>query len=136
MKTLLILAGIGQLLLAAGSLAIPRVLRWKEDTAKLVPLTRQVFWTYAAYIWVTNICFGLISTFGAELLLDSSMLARLVCTFMAAYWAGRVGVQFFYFDRTCAPSGPLFVYAEVALILLFVYLTAIYAWVALATGGN
>jgi len=43
-------AGVGQLALIVASLAIPRVLRWREETAKLRPLTRQVFWTYAIYI--------------------------------------------------------------------------------------
>ena len=57
-ESAVIAAGAGQLLLAAGSLAIPRVLRWREDVARLRPLTRQVFWTYAWYIWTTNVCFG------------------------------------------------------------------------------
>ena len=59
MHLLLILAGIGQLALALGSLTIPTVLGWREDTAKLKNLTRQVFWTYAGYTWATNVAFGL-----------------------------------------------------------------------------
>ena len=49
LRNCLLLAGAGQLLLAAGSLAIPRLLRWSEQLAKVRPLTRQVFWTYAGY---------------------------------------------------------------------------------------
>jgi hypothetical protein len=44
---LVLAAGVGQLVLIVGSLAIPRALGWAEETAKLRPLTRQVFWTYA-----------------------------------------------------------------------------------------
>jgi hypothetical protein len=44
-KPMLITAGKGQLILIVASLAIPRVLRWSDDVAKLRPLTRQVFWT-------------------------------------------------------------------------------------------
>ena len=58
---LIFFAGLGQLALVAGSLAIPRVLHWREETAKLNPLTHHVFWTYAAYIWTTNLSFGLLS---------------------------------------------------------------------------
>ena len=58
---LIISAGIGQLGLVAASLAIPRALGWPEDLAKLRPLTRQVFWVYAAYIWCTNLALWLIS---------------------------------------------------------------------------
>jgi ABC-type amino acid transport system permease subunit len=132
MKLLLILAGLGQLALAAGSLALPRILRWSDDTAKLRPLTRQVFWTYAAYIWVTNICFGLISTFAPEWLLDRSPLARVVTGYIAVYWGTRLLVQIFYFDRSEAPPGAIFKVGEVALVGVFFYLTAVYGYAALS----
>src|SRR6266496_2249384 len=130
MKVLLILAGVGQLGLALGSLALPRMLRWGDDTAKLRPLTRQVFWTYAAYIWVTNICFGAVSIFAPHWLLDRSPLARAVAGYIAAYWGARVLVQFFYFDRSEAPTGAFYKMAEVALVGLFVFLTAVYGYAA------
>lgn len=123
---LILLAGIGQLLLICASLAIPRVLKWKEDTAKLRPLTRQVFWTYAVYIWSINLAFGLVSLKPAWLL-DGSPLAACVTGLMAAYWIGRVLIQFFYFDRTDAPSGLHVKLAEIALVGLFVFLSLTYA---------
>jgi hypothetical protein len=119
-------AGIGQLVLITASLAIPRVLRWGEDTAKLRPLTRQVFWTYAGYIWCTNLAFGLVSL-RPGWLLDRSPLAGCVTGFITAYWVGRVLIQFFYFDRSDAPPGRLVRLAEVVLIGLFVYLSLVYA---------
>ena len=127
---LLILAGSGQLALAAGSLAIPRILRWGADTAKLRPLTRQVFWTYAGYIWTTNVAFGLLSVAAPYLLLDGSTLARLVAGYITVYWAARVVIQFTYFDRTDAPPGRLTQLGEIALVGLFVYLTVVYGAVA------
>jgi hypothetical protein len=132
MKDLLILAGLGQLVLAAGSLALPRILRWSDDTAKLRPLTRQVFWTYAAYIWVTNICFGVVSTFAPEWLLDRSPLARVLTGYITVYWGARVLVQFFYFDRSATPPGAFHKLAEVALVGLFVFLTAVYGYAAIS----
>ena len=128
----LMLAGLGQLALALGSLALPRMLGWQAQTAKLRPLTRQVFWTYAAYIWVTNVCFGVASTFAPELFLDSTTLSKLVCGYIACYWGGRLAVQLFYFDRRDAPRGWFFTLSEVALLVLFVYLTGLYGWIALA----
>jgi hypothetical protein len=130
-KALLVAAGLGQLVLALASLAIPRVLGWRDDTAKLRPLTRQVFWTYAAYIWVTNVCFGILSTFCPEWLLDRSPLARAVSGFITAYWGARALVQFFYFDRSSAPQGMLYRMADPALSALFVFLTAVYAGAAI-----
>ena len=112
--------GSGQLVLVAASLAIPRVLRWPEDLARLRPLTRQVFWTYAGYIWATNLAFGLVSAFAPGWLLDRTPLAGAVCGFIAAYWGARVVIQFAYFDRSDAPQGPLFAVGEAALVGLFV----------------
>jgi hypothetical protein len=126
LPALVLAAGIGQLALVAASLLIPRVLRWREDTAKLRPLTRQVFWTYAVYIWCTNLAFGLVSL-RPGWLLDRSPLAGCVMGFITAYWVGRVLIQFFYFDRSDAPPGLHVRLAEVALVGLFVFLSLVYA---------
>jgi hypothetical protein len=123
---LLVGAGAAQLILVVASLAIPRLLHWNEDLAKLRPLTRQVFWTYAAYIWATNLSFSLLSTFCPQLLLDRSPLACAVCVFIAVYWGARVVIQFAYFDRNDAPRGWFFVIGEIVLVTLFVGLTILY----------
>lgn len=135
LPTLVLLAAIGQLVLIVASLAIPRVLGWRTETAKLRPLTRQVFWTYAAYIWATNLSFGLVSLHPAWLL-DGSPLAAGVTGFISVYWIGRVGIQFFYFDRSDAPPGPLVRLAEVGLVALFVYLAAVYGAATLFNLGR
>jgi len=129
---LLVLAGIGQIVLILGSLAIPKVLGWKEDTSKLKNLTRQVFWTYAAYIWTINLCFGLLSTFAPHWLLDGSPLAGAVAAFICAYWLARVLIQFLYFDNSEAPQGAIFKLAEFGLVGLFIILTLVYGAVAFA----
>jgi hypothetical protein len=130
LPALVFIAGVGQLALVVASLAIPRVLRWREDTARLRPLTRQVFWTYAVYIWATNLCFGLVSLRPAWLL-DRAPLAACVTGFMAVYWLGRLLIQFFYFDRSDAPTGLPVRMAEAALVALFVFLVVVYASAAL-----
>ncbi len=133
LANLLILAGIGQLVLAFGSLAIPCMLHWSEDLTKVRPLTRQVFWTYAGYIWTTNLCFGLVSVVLPESLVDASPLAAAVTGFITIYWLARVVIQFVYFDRSAAPIGVLFRVAEFGLVGIFIALTATYAW---ATAHN
>jgi hypothetical protein len=129
----IIAAGVGQLVLAAGSLAIPHVLGWAAETARLRPLTRQVFWTYAGYIWTTNLCFGLISALAPGWLLGSGPLAAAVTGFMAVYWGARLVIQFAYFDRTHVPPGWGVRFVEVALVALFAFLTVVYA---AATASN
>jgi hypothetical protein len=125
LPTLVLVAGIGQIGIVAASLAIPHVLRWREDTARLRPLTRQVFWTYAIYIWFTNLAFGLVSL-RPNWLLDRSPLAACLTGFITAYWSGRVLIQFFYFDRADAPTGSRIQFAEIVLVGLFIYLSLVY----------
>src|SRR5271169_3100438 len=123
MRTLLVLAGIGQIALAAGSLAVPYVLKWSKDMAKVRPLTRQIFQTYAVYIWVTNLSFGLLSFLQPGWLLDASPLARAVAGYITLYWGARLLIQFFYYDRTERPPGAFWTLAEWSLVVLFAYLT-------------
>lgn len=130
-ENLIVLAGVGQLGLALGSLALPRVLDWKADTAKLKSLTRKVFWTYAAYIWVTNVCFGVLSVAAPGALLDGSMLSRAVAGYVTVYWGARVSIQLFYFDRADSPSGVRYRVAEALLTIFFVALTLVYGYATL-----
>lgn len=91
------------------------------------PLLRQMFWTYAAYILVINFCFGIVSIFGTEELVNHSFLAKSINLFIAVYWLARIFIQFFYFDKTDAPQGLIYTLGEVALVGLFVFFTLVYS---------
>jgi hypothetical protein len=126
LRTAIFLAGLTQIAIAASSLAIPGVLHWREETARLLRLTRQVFWVYAGYIFSTNLAFGLLATLAPATLIDRSPLAAAVAGFIAVYWLARVGVQFAVYDRSAA-SRPLFVVAEILYVLAFLYLGIVYS---------
>ena len=81
-ETWLHLAGLAQICLVIGSLAIPKVLKWTVALAGVEVLIRQMFWTYAGYILVINLCFGLLSLFGSGMLTDDSKLAFWVTSFI------------------------------------------------------
>ncbi len=118
-------AGVGQILLVLASPAIPVVLKWRDQFRMMQPLSRQVFWTYAAYILVTNLFFGMISLFGREILLDGSALAATVCGFLAAWWIGRIVIQcHFLKDGTGGKDIRL---AEIVLAVLFAILAVVYS---------
>jgi hypothetical protein len=126
LEELIFLAGWGHLTLCAGSLMIPRVLKWSFYLKNLQPLLRQMFWTYAAYILVINASFGIISICGSGELLNKSFLAASLTLFISVYWLGRIGIQFFYFDKTDAPKGVIFTLGEVALVGLFIIFAGVY----------
>jgi hypothetical protein len=53
-------------------------------------------------------------------------LAGAITGFIAAYWGGRLLIQFTSFDCSDAPGGLLVRLAEVALVGLIAFLTLIY----------
>ena len=128
----LILAGIAQLAVASTSVLIPKLLGWREETKLLRPLTRQVFWTYSLYILAINTSFGLLALLAPRLLLDGSTLARVVCAFIAAYWAVRVTLQFAVYDRAVV-TRPLFRFAEAAYACAFAYTAVVFATIAVVS---
>ena len=128
--TLLKLAGFLQIALCVGSLAIPKLLNWKGELNKTSKIIAQMFWTYAGYILVINLAFGLISVFGANELLEKTFLSRSISVFIFLYWLARIIIQFFYFDTKSAPPGFIYKAGEIALVALFIFLTVVYGWVS------
>ena len=126
LQQLIYLAGLAQITLVTGSLAIPQILNWRAELAKVQPLIKQMFWTYAAYILMINFSFGVLSVFGSYELLNHSFLARSVTFIVGIYWLTRIGIQFFYFDKSEAPKGFVYTLGEIALIALFVFFTITY----------
>ena len=126
LETLVILAGLGQLTLIGVMFVVPRVLKWDEQLKNVRALTRQIFWTYAGYILSTNVLMGLVSVFGAGLLLDKTPLATMVCGYIFLYWTARVVLQFTYYGRKDAPNKPYVKYAEVYLVSLFIFCSFVY----------
>lgn len=124
-------AGATQLGIALSSLFLPKILDWKGQTAKLDELTRHVFWTYACYIFGTNLFFAGVSMLAPEVLTDGTTLARTVCGFITAYWGARVLIQIFAY-RGAKPAGAFYVFADWGFLLAFVFLTFVYGKVTLA----
>ncbi|BDS08961.1 hypothetical protein NT6N_40010 [Oceaniferula spumae] len=127
-RTAVILAGVGQLILVVASAVIPRCLDWKGPLGTLPKLMRQLFWTYAGYILGMHLFFGVISTFGTGLLLDGTRQAAILCALMMTWWAVRIGLQFFCFDRKGIPQTRFNVMAEVLLVCLFLFLAITYGY--------
>lgn len=122
-------AGVAHFAVVAASLYVPRALGWREDVAKLKPINRQIFYTYAGYILTINLLFGLIATFGAPWLVERTPLAACVTGFIAAYWGVRVLLQFVYYDRKSTPKGLKYTVGEAVFVTLFAVLTVVFSYV-------
>jgi hypothetical protein len=98
--TLLILSGVAHIIMSLLSITVPTMLNWKPHLDAAPPLLRHVFWTYSAYIKLVCISIGLVSIIGAHELLGPSILAKSLNLFIVVFWVGRLGVEFFYYDRS------------------------------------
>ena len=124
-------AGYLQLGVVVGSLAVPYLLQWRNELLSVRTLIKQVFWTYAAYIFCTNLFFAVLSIFLAPNLTDGTELATAICLFITLYWGARLVIQFFYFDKKGIPSGGIYRYGEWLLSLCFAFFTIVYGGAAL-----
>ncbi|REJ70573.1 MAG: hypothetical protein DWQ31_00560 [Planctomycetota bacterium] len=124
------LAGWAQLILCIGVLALPKILGWRKDTAQLRPITREIFWVYAAYTWTMICSFGLVSALAGNWILDAHPLAAALTCYMALFWSVRIVLQFAALDRRDFPVGRIYKLAEVTLVGLFVLLASTYTWAA------
>ncbi|NUQ36183.1 MAG: hypothetical protein HUU29_14715 [Planctomycetaceae bacterium] len=125
--TLLIIAGAFQFVICAMSLGLPRVLRWKEELARLGSLNRHIFWVYSAYIFGTNLAIALLSTFASAWLLDESKLAAAVSGYIMLYWGARFLIQLFGYRGADIPKGIQYRLVDVAFTFVFAYLGFVYA---------
>jgi hypothetical protein len=123
------IAGYLQICLCIGSLLIPKLLNWKDELKNVSTIIKQIFWTYAGYILVINLFFGIVSIFGASDFLEKDFFAKSMSLFIFLYWLTRIVIQFFYFDTKSAPQGLIYKLGEIALVSLFVFFTAVYGYI-------
>lgn len=128
LSQLIFFAGIFQIILVIGSLLIPKLLNWESELSKVSKLIKQMFWTYAGYILVINLSFGIISIVLPNDLINKTSLAKAITLFIFMYWFARILIQFFYFDRSQAPKGFIYFWGEVGLVTLFIILSSIYGY--------
>lgn len=125
---LLKIGGIAQIAMALGSLFLPGILRWRQGLSTMPVLLRQMFWVYAGYIFGTNVWLGIVTLVCTSELLRSSSIAIAFVLYAAVYWLVRVGLQFFYFNKSNVPRKTILKLGELALNCNFIFLAIIYSW--------
>lgn len=92
-------AGFVHLGIIAANIPLPRRLRVREQLSAVPQFMRQIFYVHWAYIIIVlgmfaGLCFGF-----ARELAGGRELRRFLSSFMAGFWALRIGLQIFYYDR-------------------------------------
>src|SRR5262249_46245663 len=128
---LLQVAGVLHLGRMCGGLLMPKVVRMRRHLATLPTFIRQLFWVYYSFIALCLGSFCVISTFFAGALADGSVLARVVCMFLAVFWTLRLAVATFVFDMEPYLTGRLRRAGYAAMNVVFAYLPVVYTMAAL-----
>lgn len=134
MNTLEFLVIVGGVLhfgtLTAGA-AVPFVLDFKSELAKVDPLIRQLVWVYATYIFLAILSFGALSVCFSGPLVEGTLLARVICGYIAAFWAIRLVIQLFIFDSKRHLSNWALKLGYNGLTVVFTFHAIVYGTVAL-----
>jgi hypothetical protein len=126
LKVALLIAGVLHLVPLSAGLTIPRVLRWGSDLGKLDPLTRQLIWAHGAFIALTVLAFGLITTTAGESMLAGTPLAVGTAAFIGLFWLLRLLIQLFFFDARPWLTNRFRAVGYKSLTFVFCYFSAVY----------
>jgi len=110
---------------------MPGAVNLRGHLAALPPFIRQLYWVYYVFIGLSLLGFGSLTFFFAPALAGGAPLARALCAFMAAFWALRLFAAAFVFDVRPYLTAWFYRLGYHATNATFIYLIAIYAWVAL-----
>lgn len=119
-------AGLGLIVLAAAHFAFPRRFHWREELARLSPLNRQIFRVHVFFIVVVLVLFGTLSLLLADALLAPGPLAEAVLAGFTLFWALRLYVQLFVYDRALWRGNRLNTMVHVLFTAFWAYLVAVY----------
>lgn len=116
-------------------LTMPKAIGLSVHLAPLPPFIRRLFYVYYSFIGLILAAFGLMTFFFAQSMAGGEPVARGLCILMAAFWTVRLIVAAFVFDVRPYLRNAFLKLGYLALNSLFVYLVALYTFVAWK-GGN
>jgi hypothetical protein len=110
----------------------PRYFRWKEETAGLSLLTRQILYVHTFFIALTVFLMGLLCVTSAEDLIHTP-LGRRICLGLAFFWGIRLVIQFFGYSSKLWRGKAFETITHVAFTLFWAWLTTLFLMLALKT---
>jgi hypothetical protein len=118
--------GILQILLALTHIGFSRRFGWREETARLSLLNRQIFYVHTFFICVVLGLFGLLNLAYAEELLKPGALAKAVLLGITLFWTARWFVQFFVYDTRLWKGNRFNTMMHVAFSAMWTYFVCVY----------
>lgn len=121
-------AGGIEMAIFAANFYVPRKLEFRKGIAGAPRMIQQVFFVHAGYVAGVVLLFGLISFFFAPELASGAGLGRFLAAAICIFWACRVPLQVFYYDRVVRRANRA---GDLAMTAALLYLAATYGVAAL-----
>jgi hypothetical protein len=118
------IVGLMFAVLAVMNLFIPRRFHWREETARLSLLNRQIFFAHSAFIILTLVLFSALLLAFGDLLLDGTRLSRAVLAGLTIFWGMRMLAQWFYYSPAVWRGNPFNTAMHYLFSAVWVYMTA------------
>jgi hypothetical protein len=101
LRTALELAAILQAGIAILNLALNRIMRWREDLARMPLLIREVHQVHSWFISITLLLFAVLTWhFAADFAAGTNPVCRWLAAGIAFFWGFRVLLQVVYYSST------------------------------------
>ena len=126
-------AAVLQLGIALLNLFLVRLMRWKEDVARMPLLLREVFHVHAWFISVTLTIFGAITwRFASDMSAGTNPVLRWLATGIGLFWGIRTVLQVTYYSSSHWRRQPTRTFIHVLLLFLYGGFASVYLWSAFA----
>ena len=118
----------GALLIVLGLLhpAFAHRFQWKEELARVSLLTRQVFWVHTLFIVFILLQFGILSLVFAHVLVERSLLAKIMLAGLVSFWSLRLVAQHLIYSPALWRGNRFNTMMHVAFTGLWAYFTGTY----------
>jgi hypothetical protein len=130
LETGLLLAALGQFLIAMLNFVIIPLMHWQEDLDRMPLLLRQVFHVHCWFIAGTLIIFSTLTCrFAGPMTSSAEPVYRWIAALIGSFWAIRAVLQFAYYSGSHWRGIPSRTTVHIILMLVYpafaiVYLTA------------
>src|SRR6266446_8136496 len=124
------LAAILQLGIAVLNLFLVRLLKWKEEVARMPLLLREVFQVHAWFISITLTIFAVMTwRFAGEMAGGANPATQWLAGGIGIFWAVRAVLQVAYYSSSHWRGQAGRTLAHVLLLIMYGSVAAVYLWV-------